>query len=89
MQELPSSHRRRCTSSTAFMTDLGGYPPARGVLRTVASLGQQLLEPRLAVRKVGLGDGTGQSDPLLVRNLVQNIDGGAITQKDAFGVDGN
>ena len=61
------------------MIDLGGYPPARGVLRTVASLGQKLLEPPLALRELGLGDGSRQDDPLVVRDFVQDIDGRAVT----------
>ncbi len=62
----------------------------RGSLRNrTASLRQKLFEPGLTVRQIGLGDGTGQGDSILVRDPVQDIDGGAIAQKDTFGVDGD
>ena len=62
----------------------------RGSLRNrTASLRQELFEPGLTVRQIGLGDGTGQGDSILVRDPVQDIDGGAIAQKDTFGVDGD
>ena len=61
----------------------------RGSLRNRPSLRQKLFEPGLAVRQICLGDCTGQGDPILVRDLIQDIDGGAIAQKDTFGVDGD
>ncbi len=62
----------------------------RGSLRNrTTSLRQKLFEPGLTVRQIGLGDGTGQGDSILVRDPVQDIDGGAIAQKDTFGVDGD
>jgi len=57
-----------------------------GVLGSVPSLCQKLFEPGFAVREVGLGDGAGKGDTILVRHLVENIDGGTITQEDALGV---
>ena len=53
------------------------------------SLRQKLFEPGLAVRQICLGDCTGEGDPIFVRDLVQDIDGSAIAQKDTFGVDGD
>jgi hypothetical protein len=60
-----------------------------GSLRNRPSLRQKLFDPGLAVRQIRLGDCTGQDDPILVRDLVQDIDGGAIAQKDTFRIDGD
>ena len=56
------------------------------VLRPVPLLREKLFEPGFPVRKIGLGDRTGQGDPILVRDLVKDIDRGAIAQKYALGV---
>ncbi len=69
--------------------DDGGVSIPEGVLRSVPLLRQKLFEPVFPVRKIGFGDGTGQGDSILVRDPVQDIDGGAIAQKDTFGVDGD
>jgi len=61
----------------------------RSLRHRTPSFRQKLFEPGLAVRQIGLGDGTGQGDPILVRDPVQNVDGGSIAQKDTFGVDGD
>ena len=58
-------------------------------LGPVTSLGKKLFEPGLALRQSGPGDGTGQHDPVVVRYVVQDTDGGAIAQKDALGVNGD
>ncbi len=67
----------------------GGVSVAEGVLRAVPLLLQKLFEPGLPIRKIGLGDGTGQGDSILVRDLVQEIDRSAIAQKYALGVNGD
>ena len=67
----------------------GGVSVAEGVLRAVPLLLQKLFEPGLPIRKIGLGDGTGQGDSILVRDLVQEIDRGAIAQKYTLGVNGD
>jgi len=43
---------------------------SRRVLGTVPSFRQELFEPSLAVRQGGLGYGTGQGDPSLVRDRI-------------------
>ena len=56
----------------------GDVSVPEGVLRPVPLLRQKLFEPGFPIRKIGLGDGTGQDDSILVRDLVQEIDRSAI-----------
>ena len=56
----------------------GGVSVPEGVLRPVPLLRQKLFEPGFPIRKIGLGDGTGQGDSIFVRDLVQEIDRSAI-----------
>ena len=64
----------------------GGVSVLEGVLRPVPLLRQKLFEPGFPIRKIGLGDGTGQGDPILIRDLVKELDRGAIAQEYALGV---
>ena len=66
--------------------DDGGVSVPGEVLRPVPLLHEKLFEPGFPVRKTGLGDGTGQGDPILVRDLVKDIDRGAIAQEYVLGV---
>jgi len=81
---FPSYPRRVPPFPITLLVRLG-----RSLWNRTDSLRQKLFEPGLAVRQIGLGDGTGQGDPILVRDPIQNVDGGPIAQKDTFGIDGD
>ena len=54
----------------------------------VPALREEFTKTRLAVREGRPGDGPGDLDAVLLGHLVQDVDRGAVAQKDALGVDG-